>query len=163
MDQAIIDKVKACRKIIEDHRSKRNKDVFFGEELTTLIAKTKADLASYGFNSDIEYSNWDLEQCFQAYCECRPLSGSCDKCVEYAGEPPCKARHKGVSCFYNDTSDESMRKQLLFSCFRYYCDSENVPNKNKHITYCPVEGRGFYVNEDNCTKLPFDITWRMSK
>lgn len=161
MDASIIKKLTECREAISRHRVARGENQLSDEAISSLVALTLEALNGHGFDSLQSFSKWNDEMNFAAYCECRPIEGSCDKCVGYKGTPPCYKKYGTSSCFSGSapTSLESIRKTgfLLYTAQAH--DPALVERKGKR-TPCP-EGHGWYQDLAKATVPPFDITWRV--
>lgn len=162
MDQESINKLLACRKLLEDHRRTRSENVLTDAEHTELVTTFMKNLASYGFNSLQEFSAWNDEVCFTTYWECRTLKGYCDKCEGYKDTPPCQLKWSADSCFLAErVSDETVIKKIVF---KLYVRNETSVFKDAGSirAFCP-EGHGWYVDMSESKEFPFDVTWSVFK
>lgn len=156
MEQTIIDKILRCRGIIEKHR-KRDTIGETDEKHIVSMDDMNAGLALEGFDSLLDYSKWDEQQCFDHYCECRPIKGDCDKCVGYEGTPPCQLMYGAGSCVF--ISHE--RSVIIKASFKYFCKKISK-TQGTRIAVCPA-GHGYYINAEDIKEPVFDITWGVYK
>ncbi len=160
MKKEDIDKIIACRAAIDIHRSRDRKDAapyaVKDAEHTKATVKMLEALKSYGFDNVSDFSRWNDEMNYAAFCECRPIKGACDRCEGYNGEPPCKMW--GANACYVKPATIEQIKVYSFKAFLnnkgFFSDSGN------RRAQCP-DGHGWFVDMTEAQEFPFDLRWRI--
>lgn len=146
-----------------------------------------AKLQELGFNSPAQFVKWNEKMNHMAFIECVPLTGECDMCKGYEGEPPCLQIFDKNSSLYlfpcwEDVSDSEKFSQHLEDLHEWVDSgsSKTAPfnhltvifrlikighahmdmdkTKTRNVVLCPP-GHGLHVDTEKMKDLPFDIHW----
>jgi hypothetical protein len=162
-----IKKLKDCRKAIDKYKKSTFKDhkekLDLSNELNQVM-KGNGFVGEDGEGSVETFRKWNEQKNYEAYLECRPLQGTCDKCVGYKGTPPCQIKYDNKACVFTPGVLEQVQvtlEQIQRLCFKFYlsADSSLVETSTRRAL-CP-EGHGWYVDKTKTKDFPFDIRWRV--
>lgn len=163
MTESDLNIITVCRAAIDEYYARdTTNDPAIVPIAEGIAKKTMQTLSSYGFNSFAEYDKFDREKCFEAYKECRPISGSCDFCgEEVLKDQPCVKKYGALACAQSIPTTPT---NDIYRVAKAHWESgmnkiiESAGTVRSHAV-CP-EGHGFYLDLKNCKDFPFSMTWK---
>lgn len=163
MTESDLNIITVCRAAIDEYYARdTTNDPAIVPIAEGIAKKTMQTLSSYGFNSFAEYDKFDREKCFEAYKECRPISGSCDFCgEEVLKDQPCVKKYGALACAQSipTTPTDDIYRVAKIAGERGTATVKADGNTITKYAVCP-EGHGFYLDLKNCKDFPFSMTWK---